>query len=476
MAWPFTTAGQEILDGYRPTAVIVGQVWHGPTFLADVSEAITGGQVVEDETAQVRRNCTITLIPQITPTDTLVPGTVGDLLHPGSGNELHLFRGIRYTKVVVATVETIGTGGTGSGSMDAGTTFDEDIAWDASVTPVTGGAFDEDTSWDAETDWDTAESTDIILETVVTEDVFTELAPQGVFRMAPTSTDDDTTLQITITGQDRSASISSRIWTGPFTGAAGLTVDNAIMAILADRWGAGLTYNLTPTTVVVPATTILGVTFDSNGVTSEPGSNSGNDPWADCVTLATSAGCEVFFDRLGTVTLRPISDPTTVPITAQFVEGPGCRMGQLGRTFDPTTMCNSVQIVGTGATVTNSDGSTSPGAAVVGWAYTTDLDNLATFGTVPRQVVDSTISTQLEADTAAQAMLPLVENALDETSLLVSPINPTIDAGDAVFVKRDRMKVLGNIYMTSVVTTPLDDTTPQQQITNRAVAVAVTDA
>lgn len=53
--------------------------------------AITGGSVTVDKTAAVRRSCSVELVD---PTGALVPADAADLLHPSSGNELRLWRGI----------------------------------------------------------------------------------------------------------------------------------------------------------------------------------------------------------------------------------------------------------------------------------------------------------------------------------------------------------------------------------------------
>lgn len=54
--------------------------------------AVISGTVTVDDTRAVRRTCTLTLQD---PTGQLVPADVSDLLHPLSGNELHLWRGLR---------------------------------------------------------------------------------------------------------------------------------------------------------------------------------------------------------------------------------------------------------------------------------------------------------------------------------------------------------------------------------------------
>jgi hypothetical protein len=55
--------------------------------------SITAGSVTVDETQSIRRTCSLTLED---PTSVLVPQHLGDLLHPLTGNELWVSRGVTY--------------------------------------------------------------------------------------------------------------------------------------------------------------------------------------------------------------------------------------------------------------------------------------------------------------------------------------------------------------------------------------------
>jgi hypothetical protein len=340
----------------------------------------------------------------------LVPAELGDLLHPLSGNELRPYRGVN-------------------------------IPPPPGILPTAPGG---------------------------------TLAPLGVFRLSkPVITDTGSQLTIAITGNDRSSEIARHPWTGPYTGAAGLTVPAAITAILNATWtGPPLTYNLYPSTVVVPAGTVLGIQFTSTGVSAQSGSTSGgNNRWQDCVNLALSAGCELFFDRQGAVVMRPVPQPNTVPLSFSFVEGVTCTMTSLTRTLDEANFHNGVIVIGTGVTVTNPDGSTSPGTPVTASAYSTDpiLGPSGVEGSCPIFITDETVSTVPQAQAVANAQLPLVLAALDETAFTAT-CNPGFDAGDANGITRARMKV-NDIYIGAAVTHPLDVVT-QMQVTNRSFAVA----
>lgn len=531
MAWPVSKAAAAVLASGNIGATLKVEVWNGNTYLQDIP--IVGGTVNEDETANPRRNLTVTVA------DTeLVPQVPTDLLHPLSGNEIRPYWGIVIPGKVTVTSELVDvivdTGGLfdAGDSWDAGGSWDDDISaavptagvpqttYDSSGTfgggtsfddptpvdptlisddtytdtytdtygtvtsappPVAGETWDSGTSWDSGTEWDSPTgippTTQVVTSTVTEAADVTEWVPLGVFRMTqPSTTYNGASTVTTINGHDRSKEISLRTWTFAFTIPAGLTVDQAIVTILNNRWAntqPQLTYNMTPTSIVVPTGTVLGVDFTSSGAQSEPGSGSGNDPWADCVSLAQSVGCELFFDRQGIVVMRVVPDAATVPVTARFVDGQdGTLVNQVVRELDETTMVNQVIMIGTGATVTNTDGSVSPGAPVTATASYMDpiLGINGVFGARTSFVTNSAISDVATCQVAANAALNLGLASLDDTSFEAVP-NPTVEAGDADQLTEPAVKADGT-YIVSAITFPLDVSNPMQ-VTNRASSVSI---
>lgn len=395
----FSAAATSALAGNCKVEIQVQVFNSSGVFLEDITYAVTSGQVVEDETAEIRRTLTLNLNDPA-----LIPSEPTDLLHPLSANEVYVWRGV----------------------------------W------VEGAAAPE-------------------------------LAPLGVFRLSkPQTTDTNSSVTLTITGNDRSFEISRQSWTGPYTAAAGQTVPAAIKAIINSRWnGPPLIFNMAPSTVTVPAGTVLGVQYTSSGPQAASGSTSGsNDPWADCQALAVSAGCELFFDRIGAVTLRPVPEPGTNPTAASYIEGPGCLVTQGSRTLDETSFFNGVILIGTGVLVTNADGSKSPGAPVVATVWSTDpnLGPSGPLGERPDFVTDPTVSTTGQATAAANAKLSLVMSQLDTTTFTAVD-NPALDAGDQDFLQRARMQLSG-YYIIQTITHPLDAST-QMSVTNRSYSVTV---
>jgi hypothetical protein len=181
--------------------------------------------------------------------------------------------------------------------------------------------------------------------------------PMGVYTMsAPAVTEPaGGGVTMTLALSDRSAVIARNKWTGPWTGAAGLTIDAAIMAGLKMKWpgttrGYPLTFNFTPTTVRVPANTILGIQYTATGASAaQQGGASQNNPWADFQALALEAGMELLFDRIGVATLRPVPQPGDGPVVMVMEEGDLNRAIALGRRLDGDAFANSFTVIGSGA-------------------------------------------------------------------------------------------------------------------------------
>lgn len=536
MAWPISAAAAGVLASGNIGATLKVEVWNGNTYLQDLT-GLTGGSVNEDETATPRRTLTLTvadlsLVPN-QPTDLLHPLS-GNELRPYWG--IVIPEGVTVASTLVETTTTTpgsSGGGTGTGggtdtAWDSGTSWDDGDSWDddsasggadaatgpaestydsgttydSATTfdnptpgaPGTGGSTDDSSgTWDSGASWDSGDSWDsntgpggggstttttTTVDSIVTTTASTtEWVPLGVFRMTqPSTTYTGPSTITTVNGHDRSHEISLRTWTFAYTIQAGFTVDQAIVAILNDRWTntqPPLTYNVTPTSVVVPTGTVLGVDFTSSGAQSEPGSGSGNDPWADCVSLAQSIGCELFFDRQGIVVMRPVPDASTVPVTSRFVDGQdGTLVNQVVRELDETTMVNQVIMIGTGATVTNQDGSVSPGAPVTATASYMDptLGINGVFGARTSFVTNSAISDVGTCQIAANSALSLGLASLDDTSFEAVP-NPTVEVGDADQLIEPAVQANGT-YIVSAITFPLDITNPMQ-VTNRASSVSL---
>jgi hypothetical protein len=281
----------------------------------------------------------------------------------------------------------------------------------------------------------------------------TEYAPQGVFRMSkPKIVDDQSKVEITITGNDRASEIERRKWTAPYVISGAPTIDQAVHSLLASKM-AGLTYSLEPTTFTVPDTTL-----------GTQGSASGAGPMSDAIKLCKAAGQEVFFDAQGVVVSRTIPDPTTAVVNLTFIEGATCTMSSLQRILDETQTYNGVVVT-----------SSTPGTAfpVTATVWVTDPAsplNPLTYGYVPYFYSSPLVTTYAQAVAAATSLLQTLLTAFDDTSFTASP-NPALRAGDCLQLTRARVGV-SNTYAASQISFTYDSgpTAPVQpmSVTNRA--------
>lgn len=132
-----------------------------------------------------------------------------------------------------------------------------------------------------------------------------EVASLGRFLVEETDVNDDTT-GVTLIGtlQDRGYTVSRAKFTQPYATDGVSTVDVAIYEMISNQV-PGLTYSFTPSTYVPPVQTY----------------NIGDDPWGSAVSLAASAGMELFPDKNGILVLQPIIDPATIAPCAVYLEG-----------------------------------------------------------------------------------------------------------------------------------------------------------
>lgn len=321
---------------------------------------VVGGSVTADETAAVRRTCSATIIDRA---GTLVPYTAGDLLHPASGNELRLYRGVRYAD---GTEETV---------------------------------------------------------------------PLGVFRLSrPRISDSVDGLTIDVQGYDRAKRIQRSRWVDPYMIPSGTNVATAVQALLDDRWGPGLTYSLMTTTRTTPAVT-FGVERD-------------NDPWKDAQSLAAAIGAELFFGPAGQVVMRPIPDAATSPPVASFVEGAGSTMVSVTRDLDEDRTYNGVIVVGEGT------GTPVP-VRYDAWDANpySPTYYLGPYGKVPYFLTSSLITTQAQAQEAAEGQLRRVLGTFEQVTVEAIP-QPALEPGDVVRITRAR-SVIDGLNVIARTTCPL---------------------
>jgi hypothetical protein len=263
-----------------------------------------------------------------------------------------------------------------------------------------------------------------------------EVAPLGVFRIAKATVEDGgQTPQIKIESFDRSRAVARDKFTSPYVIAPDTNVVTAIKDILA-RTYPDLEYDA----ISSPVTTTASKVYDV-----------GDDPWDEVTLLATSIGCEVYFDVEGRVVIAPSPDIDALP-TADFtyIEGQGCTMTELTRVFTDEPGFNGVIVTG------ESPGDELPPVRGEAWDEepTSATYRLGPYGEVPMFHTDQVVKTTEEAETVARQLLNSQLGFSSQLSITAT-VNPALEAGDVVEVVRAASHVSG-LYVVDAFNVPLD--------------------
>jgi len=263
-----------------------------------------------------------------------------------------------------------------------------------------------------------------------------EVLPLGVFRLANSSVNDSTggSPDISLEAYDLSRTVSRDKFISPYVIPVGTNLITAIQDILA-RTFPDLNYDAIGTTRVTTAPKLYDV---------------GNDPWGAATDLATSLGCDLYFDVEGWVVIAPPVDIDALPTPDfTYIEGDGCTMLNLRRTFTDEPGFNGVVITG------ESPGDELPAVRAVAWDEepTSATYHLGPYGEVPTFITDQTIKIQDDAQATADQLL---RNLLGfSQGLSISGIvNPSYEAGHVVQVERERSRVSG-LYAVDSFNVPL---------------------
>lgn len=272
----------------------------------------------------------------------------------------------------------------------------------------------------------------------------TELVQLGVFRVALSDvTDTGGGPTLAITGYDRSRTVQRAKLTTLYYIPAGTGYITAAQTLVDNR----LPFNVPVNKIVEsvqPTTTASPLIYLET-----------DDPWAHVVELATAVGCEIFFDRNGSLHVRDIPDPTANAPVFQFVDGDTCVVTSFEHVLSDDPGVNAVTMIG------NDPGNASgiPRATVVDAVPTSPTYYFGPYGQVPETITDPTLITSAQCQVAAAARLRQ-HLGLTETVTLATVPNPALDVSDVVQVTRAASAIDVPIVIESIIT-PLDLTTAQ---------------
>lgn len=243
----------------------------------------------------------------------------------------------------------------------------------------------------------------------------------GVFRLARADVEDDGTPQLSVTGYDRSRTVSRNKLTAPWVVSSGTNWGDAIVALVKDRdpRAPARAHSVTAT---APATVVV-----------DPES----DPWTVATEWAAAAGQEVFFDNAGYLVIRPEPDTASSPIAWEYSDAAGGNAVLLGvgRSMTDEPGYNGV--------VLTAESTTLPAPLrAEAWDLNPSSPTYSqgAYGRVPKFVSNPYVGTQAQADAAAQAELLRSAGGTERVSIACVP-NPAHEAGDVIRVSRPLSRI-----------------------------------
>jgi len=255
-------------------------------------------------------------------------------------------------------------------------------------------------------------------------------------------------LALTVSGIDLSYAISRNTWTDIFYVPANTNYAQAALEIAQNR--------------------LPGINADvaSTEVTAERllfGTSQGNDPWQDLQDMGTAIGYEAYFDPVGTLKFKPIADPALSPSVWTISDAANPTMVSYTRSISDSTTYNYV--VASGESTSNE----TPFVAV---AFDNDPSSptyyLGPYNIVTTTFVSAMITSQAQAQQAADALLLVVKGASETVEISMVP-NPALEPGDIVTVTRtfNGQKIIQGTFKINSISTPLAQSQAQTLVCYR---------
>jgi hypothetical protein len=250
-----------------------------------------------------------------------------------------------------------------------------------------------------------------------------------------------TSIKVHVT--DLSGSIKRNVWAMPYTVPAGLNYGAAAQAMVVNRLPDQTAFAISTTTRVTPLLVY--------------GMQQGGDPWQDIQDLATAIGYEAFFDAKGVFVFRPVPDPSVGDAVWEFDEDNIPLVAEATRELSNEQTFNHVIVAGQ---------ATSSSNPVTAEAFDSNPSSptyiLGPYGEVTERLTLSTITTQDQAQAAANALLLNSLGGADTVTIECVP-QPALEPGDIVKINCGDVNVDGN-YMINSMTTSLSPADPQQLV------------
>lgn len=260
-----------------------------------------------------------------------------------------------------------------------------------------------------------------------------ELVSLGIFGIQDVNVD-STGGTIRIVGFDRAQAVKDAELESTYVVPAGSNYGSAIRALI-DAGVPGLEYRFASTDEVTP---LLVFADDTDG-----------GRWAKALEMATSIGCDLYFDGDGRCVLEPVPDPASDPV-ATFTDGEDGTLVSASKAWSRAQSYNAVI-----AYSSNPADSGPPARAIV-----RDLDPTSPtywdgpFGRKPKRYASPLITTGTQAQSAAAALLRQVLGVAQGVDVSTVP-QPHLEPGDIVRVRNASVE-LDEVNVLDSVTIPLD--------------------
>lgn len=268
------------------------------------------------------------------------------------------------------------------------------------------------------------------------EDGTQEICPLGVFRLSRATVTDSGggSPVIGLEGFDRSRTISRAKFTSPYVISPGTNAITAIKAIVK-RTFPEVEFDSISSSVATTAPLLY---------------DAGSDPLEAIFKLATSVGCNAYFDASGRFAILPPHDINALPSADfTFIEGQGCTMLDLSREYSDEPGFNGYVVTG------ESVGDNLPPVRGEAWDDnpTSPTYRKGPYGEVPGFHTDNLAKTADQCKTIAKSLLADVLGFSSKLAL-TAWVNPSYEADDIVEVKRAKSAVDG-IYSVDAFNVPL---------------------
>lgn len=314
--------------------------------------------------------------------DSLIPDSGLDVLTP-YGNELRLYRGIRYRTIGIFTYQ--------AAAAEYLTYTPPGVSYGtAQLRPG---------------------------PTVTTD----EYVPLGVFRITNVDlTQNPDGVSIDIDGVDRALRISNNRWIEPYQIPAGTNLGTALTGLLQDRY-TDIQLRFSATTATTAQITL--------GLDTE------NDPWADAQEIAEAYGYDLYFDAEGVCVLEPVQDVAVAASVEIYAENEEAMVLNTNRSLSSDGVYNAVVVTGE-----SSENDTPFRATAFDDNPASPTYVYGPFGLVPTFRSSSLINSQASADSYALAVLNDIRGT-DESLQWTQIVDPSLDAGDVVSIINPSAKI-----------------------------------